>query len=170
MQKENLAAELEKRVEQLGFELVELDQAGTPQRPLLRLRIDRPDSAPGSAVTLEDCTTVSRALESYLDDHPQVAERYVLEVSSPGVERPLVRPRDFERFQGKDVVLKGKAPLAGRGRKLAGVLLGLVGAEGEEGGERVRVRLAGGEEVEVPRSEISRAHLVYRWGAEKGES
>jgi len=166
MAERTLERELEARLEALGYELVELEQAGSKARPILRLRIDRPDSAPGSpSVSLEDCAVASRALEPYLDEREDLSERYVLEVSSPGVERPLVRRRDFERFAGQEVAVKGKGPLAGRARRLEGVLVGLGGAEGE----RVLLRLPDGEVVEIPREEITRAHLIYRWGGrEKG--
>lgn len=152
--------ELEARVEELGFEVVELERAGAKSRPLLRLRIDRPDSEPGHGVTVDDCARVSRALETYLDEAGVGDGRYTLEVSSPGVERPLVRRRDWERFAGAEVRLRGKQPLAGRARKLEGVLLGLDGAGGDE---RVRLRLEDGDEVEVPLAEVSGANLVFRW-------
>lgn len=155
-----LDRELEQRIEEMGLELVELERAGSKRRPILRLRVDRPDSAPGQGVTVDDCGRVSRALEAYLDERADLPETYVLEVSSPGVERPLVKRRDFERFTGQEVALKGKEPLAGRARRLEGVLLGI---EGEGGGERIRLRLPGGEEVEVPRAEVTGANLVYRW-------
>ena len=155
---------LETQVENLGFELVDVERAGSKSRPVLRLRIDRPDSAPGEGVTVDDCARVSRSLEAYLDNLPELEQRYVLEVSSPGVERPLVRRRDFERFAGREIAVSGREPLAGRGRKLEGEL---VGVDGEEGGERIRLRLADGEEVAIPRAEIKRAHLVFRWKAEK---
>jgi ribosome maturation factor RimP len=103
---------------------------------------------------------VTRGLEEFLDQESGLEGRYLLEVSSPGVERPLVRSRDFERFAGQEVALRGNAPLAGRARRLEGELLGLVVEEGEE---RVRLRLSNGDEVDVPRAEIVRAHLVYRW-------
>ncbi len=160
MSEPSLREELERRTEALGFELVELERAGSKSRPVLRLRVDRPDSEPGHGVSLDDCATISRALESYLDGLAGVPATYVLEVSSPGVERPLVRPRDFKRFAGHEVALRGYAPLAGRSKRLEGELLGLV--EGEAG-DAVRVRLADGEEVEVPRDSIARAHLVFRW-------
>lgn len=151
---------LEERTEALGFELVELERTGAKNRPVLRLRVDRPDSEPGKGVGLEDCARISRALEEYLDALPTMPGNYVLEVSSPGVERPLVRRRDFERFAGHEVLLKGYAPLAGRDRRLQGELLGLVVGPDSE---RVRLRLGDGEEVEVPREEIARANLVFRW-------
>ncbi|HEX7050248.1 MAG TPA: ribosome maturation factor RimP [Longimicrobiales bacterium] len=157
---EPLESRIEARVEALGFEFVELERTGSRSRPILRVRIDRPDSGPGRGVTLEDCSRVSRELETLLDRERALAGRYVLEVSSPGVERPLVRARDFERFAGSEVVLKGAGPLAGRGRRLEGELLGLVVEAGEE---RIRLRLTDGEVVDVPRAEVARAHLVYRW-------
>jgi ribosome maturation factor RimP len=158
----DLDRELERRVEELGYDLVELEHAGSKHRPILRLRIDRRDAPDDATVTVEDCTRVSRALEAFLDEQPGLAPKYVLEVSSPGVERPLVRPRDFERFAGKEVVLAGKQPLAGRSRRLEGVLLGL---EGEGAELKIRLRLDKGEELLVPRAEVTRANLVFRWGS-----
>lgn len=160
MAEPSLEEVLEARTEALGFELVELERAGSKTRPVLRVRVDRPDAVPGQGVSLEDCTRVSRALEEYLDALPGMPATYVLEVSSPGVERPLVRRRDYERFRGHEIAVRGYAPLAGRGRRLQGELLGLEdGAEGE----MVRLRLEDGEEVVVPREGIARAHLVFRW-------
>lgn len=158
-----LERELEAQVETLGYELVELERSGSKSRPLLRLRIDVPDSGPGRGVTHEDCIRVTRALRPVLDGHDELG-RYELEVSSPGLERPLVRRRDYERFRGREVALRGKAPLAGRGRRLEGELLDLCEREGEE---RVRIRLSDGGVVEVPRREIARAHLIYRWEGER---
>ncbi|MEJ2502168.1 MAG: ribosome maturation factor, partial [Gemmatimonadota bacterium] len=100
------------------------------------------------------------ALEEYLDALDAMPSNYVLEVSSPGVERPLVKRRDFDRFAGHEVVVKGYAPLAGRGKRLQGELLGV---EEGPGGEGVRLRLEDGEEVVVARSDVARAHLVFRW-------
>ena len=158
--------EIEARVEDLGFELVELERAGSKSRPILRLRIDRPDSEPGQGVTVDDCARVSRVLEAFLDESAVGGGRYVLEVSSPGVERPLLRARDFRRFAGRRVALKGFAPLAGREKRLEGELLGLDGLQAEEGeGGSIRIRLDDGEEAEVPRAEVARAHLVFRWNA-----
>src|SRR6185436_8141837 len=68
MEREALERELGARVEALGYEVVELETAGSNTRPLLRLRIDRPGSEPGNGVTVDDCTRVSRALQQYLDE------------------------------------------------------------------------------------------------------
>ena len=149
-----LAEELERRTEDLGFEFVDLEVAGNRARPVLRLRIDRPDSEPGRGVTLDECTHVSRALQRYLDELPDLSDTYVLEVSSPGVERPLTRRRDFERFVGKEVKMKAQ------GKHWEGTLLGVGDAEGEE---QVRIRLADGSEVELPLAEVQGANLIHRW-------
>jgi ribosome maturation factor RimP len=158
---EGLAAGMEPRVAELGFELVELEQAGSKARPILRLSIDLPDSKPGEpSVSLDDCARVSRALEPWLDARPGLSDRYVLEVSSPGVERPLLRPRDWTRFAGAEVAVKGRGVLADRAKRLEGVLLGL---RDDDGGQRVALRLPNDEEVEIPLADIDRGNLVYRW-------
>jgi ribosome maturation factor RimP len=158
----SLEGEIERRVGELGFEMVELERAGDRRRPILRLSIDRPDTVPGQpGVSLEDCAAVSRALEPHLDAREDLPGTYVLEVSSPGVERPLVRRRDWERFAGQPVALKGKAPLAGRARRLEGTLVGLTTTE--DGGDAAALRLEDGAEVRVPLAEIDRANLVFRW-------
>lgn len=159
-----LEQELEQRVEAEGFELVELERAGSKARPILRLRIDRPDAEPGHGITVADCARVSRALEGWLDEAAEIAPRYVLEVSSPGVERPLVRRRDFIRFAGEEVAVKGHVELAGRNtRRLEGELLGLTDESAPEGEERIRLRLRSGEEVEIPRADVARANVIFRW-------
>ena len=157
----DIERELERRVEDLGYELVEVRWGGSGQRPQLKLRIDHPDAGPRSGVTIDECASVSRALEPWLDEHEALSKRYVLEVSSPGVDRPLLRSRDFERFRGERVALLGRDVLLGRSTRLEGELLGLV-EEGPEG-EAVGLRLPSGEEVSVPRSEIRKAHLVFEW-------
>ncbi|HKK92722.1 MAG TPA: ribosome maturation factor RimP [Longimicrobiales bacterium] len=151
---------LDARVEELGFELLEIEWAGSARRPIIRLRVDRQgESALDSGVTLDDCVAVSRGLEPWLDSLETVPEKYVLEVSSPGVDRPLVRARDFDRFVGQWVAVKGDDILAGKARRLEGELLGLI----REGGrEFVRLRNNSGE-YDVPRDEIVRANVVYRW-------
>jgi len=156
-----IEGELEARIAGLGYELVEVRWGGSGQRPQLKLRIDRPDSMPGQGVTVDDCALVSRALEPWLDGFEGLSDRYVLEVSSPGVERPLVRSGDFERFRGEQVVVRGHEVLLGRSHRLEGELLGLEDGGSEQ--EAVRLRLPDGEEVRIPRVEIRRAHLVFRW-------
>lgn len=151
--------EIEARVGELGFELVEQERAGSKTRPILRLRIDREGSAPGQGVSLEDCARVSRAVESYLDERGDLSERYVLEVSSPGIERPLVKRQDFERFAGHEVAIKTMQPVGELGKRVEGVLRG-ISAE-----DRVQLEVSG-RTVEISRTEIKKAHLVFRWDGE----
>src|SRR5690606_32982606 len=89
---QDLREEIEAGLGELGFELVELELGGTSRRPVLRLRIDRlAGEEEDAGVSLDDCARVSRALEARLEASERVPATYVLEVSSPGVERPLVR-------------------------------------------------------------------------------
>ena len=167
MSDRDLDVEIEIGLAELGFELVELERAGNARRPVLRLRIDHLPAAgvtEDRGVTLDDCARVSRALEARLEADARFPATYVLEVSSPGVERPLVRRADFERFAGREVALHGRRALAERAKTLKGELLGL--REEEGGGEVITLRLEGGEELEIPRAEITRANLVFRWGSE----
>jgi ribosome maturation factor RimP len=99
----------------LGFELVDLRRTGTQQCPVLQVRIDRPDSRPGHGVTADDCAGVSRSLERFLESRAMVGPRYVLEVSSPGVERPLRWPEQWRRFIGRQARVRADQ-LAGRSR------------------------------------------------------
>lgn len=155
--------EMERRIDDLGYELVEIRWGGSGKRPMLKVRIDRPDSIRGEGVTVDECAEVSRALEPWLDEHELLSERYVLEVSSPGVDRPLVRPRDYVRFRGEKVAVmsRGQEILADKATRLEGELLGLAD-EGTDS-ESVLLRLPDGEEVSVPRSEIRKVHLVFTW-------
>ena len=159
--------DLEDRLEAFGYELVELERAGDARRPILRIRIDRADSSPDNPVTTTDCAKVSRHLEEYLDDRESLSDRYVLEVSSPGVERPLVRPADFTRFAGREIAVQGKSSLGGRGKRLEGTLIGLTESDGTE---IVTLKLPDGEEVSIPRSAIKRANLIFRWGGDSRPS
>ena len=107
------------RLESLGFDLADLRIGGTPNRPLVQVRID----CPPRRVTVEDCSRVSRALEQWLDaagtgGEGPLGNRYVLEVSSPGIERPIKWHRHWVQFVGKDVNVK----LAGLGRVRARIV------------------------------------------------
>lgn len=151
-------ARIEETVENLGFEVVTLERGGGRRRPLIRIRIDRPDSPPGqSAVGVDDCARVSRAVREVLEAEGG-GEDWILEVSSPGVERPLTKARDFDRFAGLPVRVRGYGPLAGRSRELEGTLLGLVDGDGETFALEID-----GERVTIPRESVAAARLVYSW-------
>lgn len=156
----DLEAFTEAVLDRLGFELVDMEKAGHRARPILRLRIDRLGSEAGAGVTVEDCARVSRELESALEGRTDLPPSYVLEISSPGVERPLRKRRDFDRFTGHEIAVRGFEPLAHGSKRLQGVLLG---TEGSDGSERIRIRLADGTEVCVPLSGIVKAQLVFNW-------
>lgn len=161
MSEKRLFSDLDGFLGRLGFELVSLERGGGRGRPVIRLRIDRPDGEPGrSSVTTSDCARVSRAVEEFLEEREDVPGDRVLEVSSPGVERPLVRPRDYRRFAGRDVQLRGYGPLTGGDRRVRGRLLGL-----DDAGESVRVDVSG-RRVEIPLESIAKATLVHRWEEE----
>lgn len=120
---------------------------------MLQVRVDKQDSAPGKGVTAEDCATVSRALESWLDDSGTLGERYVLEVSSPGIERPIRFPEHWERFVGHDVRVRA----SGRRQARATIV-------GVSDGRSVSLRFAAdGSERTVPLDDIKDATLVVDW-------
>ncbi|MCC6319120.1 MAG: ribosome maturation factor RimP [Gemmatimonadaceae bacterium] len=137
----------------MGFDLVELRRGGTSRRPVLDVRIDRRD---GTKVTVDDCAHVSRALEPRLESSRLVGESYVLEVSSPGVERPLRHAADWRRFAGRRARVLSPA-LGGR------IDVEVVGIESSEGSEVAVVRDLKGTEHRVALSDIKEARLVFVW-------
>lgn len=154
-----LSGLIEERVTALGFELVELETAGSKTRPILRLRIDREGAEPGAGISVEDCTRVSRDIEAYLEERGEVGDRYVLEVSSPGIERPLVKAQDFARFAGKDIAIKTGQAIGELGKRIEGLLRGIEG-------DVVTVEV-NGQPVEIAHSNIRKAHLVFKWDEKK---
>ena len=147
-----------KELEPLGLELFELHSRGTRSRPILDVRIERTD---GEKVTVEDCARASRAIESKLDEGGVVAERYVLEVSSPGIERPLRNARDFRRFVGRDAVVtadpsESSAEMGSKEVRIAAV-------EGDEGSEIVVLEDASGAAHRIPLAAIKKARLAFNW-------
>ena len=152
-----MKAALESLVQQeldaLGFDLVELRRGGTSRRPVLDVRIDRRD---GAKVTVDDCALVSRALEPRREGSGLVGALYVLEVSSPGVERPLRHAADWRRFIGRRA--KILAPSIG-GR----VEVDVAAVEGDEGAEIAVVRDLQGTEHRLPLADIKEARLVFVW-------
>ena len=138
----------------LGFDLFELRRGGTRSRPVLEVRLDRRD---GGEVTVEDCARASRAIEARLDGGELVAPQYVLQVSSPGVERPLRSPADWRRFVGRWASV-ASAALGGRAEWL------IAGVETGEGGLDVAVlQDAKGNERRVALDEVTDARLAFRW-------
>lgn len=154
---EALEVFVKKEVEGLGYDLVELRVGGTVRSPLLDVRIDRRD---GARITVDECAQVSRAIEPLIDASGLVGENYVLEVSSPGVERPLRNAADWRRFAGRTA--KVLAPSLG-GR----IEVEVVGVDDSSGEPMAVMREARGTEHRVPLTEVREARLVFRWNSGK---
>ena len=138
----------------LGFDLVELRRGGSRARPILDVRIDRRDEQP---LTVDDCARVSRALEARLDESGVAGARYVLEVGSPGVERPLRSAAEWRRFVGKAAVVTA-TPLPGGKAEVE-----ILALDGEPGAEVAVVRDGKGAEHRLPLAEIAQARLAFHW-------
>ena len=141
-------------VQELGFELVDLRLSGHPSRPILKVRADRP-AGPGAVITTDDCAFLSRALERRLEAEGAVGATYVLEVSSPGVERPVRFPVHWRRYVGRRVTLRA-AGVAGRP---------IAVIRGVPDDETVELELPGGEQVRMAMHDVREATLVYDWPA-----
>ena len=139
-------------LDEAGYDLVELRRGGTRSRPVLEVRIDRRD---GATITVEDCARASRALEARLDPGDLVAERYVLQVSSPG-ERPLRTPAEWRRFIGRWANVL--AP--DFGGRIEGEILSL---DEEESGAAVLLRPERGEAMRIPLAAVKEARLAFRF-------
>jgi ribosome maturation factor RimP len=150
MSADALLAPIRDHIAGLGFELVDLRRTGTIERPILQVRVDRPDSRPGQGITADDCAGISRSLERFLESRAMVGPRYVLEVSSPGVERPLRWPEHWRRFVGRHARVRADS-LAGRSR------VEILAVPDEE---HVVLRREDGSEVTLPFEAIREAKLV----------
>jgi ribosome maturation factor RimP len=141
-------------LEERGMELVDLEFKREGHDWLLRLFIDQP-----SGISLDDCVNVSRALGVVLEVEDPIDAPYRLEVSSPGLDRPLTKPQDYDRFAGRKVKIKTAVLLdpdeSGRGRKtFIGLLQGLRD-------NKVALQLADKKalQVEIPLDDIEKANL-----------
>jgi ribosome maturation factor RimP len=137
----------------LGFDLVEIRRGGTRTRPVFDVRIDRRD---GEKVTVDDCARASRAIEARLDAGDVFSGNYVLEVSSPGIERPLKTATDWQRFAGRRARLTSAA--------VGGMIEGeIVGIEEDTGRAVAVVRDDKGVTHRAPVDGIREARLVFHW-------
>lgn len=134
-------------VEDMGYEIVRVQISGT-HRPVLQVMAERTD---GQAMTVDDCADISRGVSALLDVEDPISSAYTLEVSSPGIDRPLTRPRDFERFAGFEARVETRLPVDGR-RRFRGHLRGI-----ED--DRVRIDTQEGT-FEIPYDAIQRAKLI----------
>lgn len=135
-----------------GYDLILVEFV--PRSRILRLFIDREDAGAEVGVTIDDCSRMSRLVGDVLDGEglsDSIGERYTLEVSSPGLDRPLTRPKDFRRFAGEEIKLTTTAALEGR-RRFRGRL-----AAADENEVRLEVD---GREYAIGYDIIERARLV----------
>ena len=133
--------------EPAGIEFVHCEIAGSKRNPTVRLVIDKP-----GGVTLEDCAQVSRDVEAILDRDDFIPTAYVLEVSSPGIERELYALADFEKFTGKDVRIKTNRAIGGQ-RNFSGAIVGV-----KENEIDIEDRTNG--PVRIPYESVVKANLI----------
>ena len=138
---------VEPSLDGLGYELVRVHLTGGG-RTTLQIMAERKDRR---EMTVDDCAAISRNLSALLDVEDPVPGAYALEVSSPGIDRPLMRIEDYERFTGFEARIETKRPHDGR-RKFTGRLAGVRGGCVAIGGEA--------DQAEIPFDEIARAKLV----------
>jgi ribosome maturation factor RimP len=141
---------IERVVAREGLELVHWEAVGPGANFVLRIFIDKP-----GGVDHGDCGRVSNQVGTLLDVEDLIASRYTLEVSSPGVERGLYKPADYERFAGQRIRLRSSEPIGGQ-RNFRGHL------EGIENGI-VRLDADGAGRIEIPYEKIARANIEYEF-------
>ncbi|MFW2831349.1 ribosome maturation protein RimP [Sphingomonas sp. ID0503] len=120
-----LTSLIEPEAKKLGLDLVRVAMFGGKSDPTLQVMAERPDTR---QLTLEDCAELSRALSDVLDEADPIEEAYRLEVSSPGIDRPLTRAQDFDDFKGFDARVKVATPIDKR-KQFEGRLVGLAGQD-----------------------------------------
>lgn len=129
--KERIKKVIEIPILRKNMELVDLEWKREKRGWVLRIFIDKP-----GGVTVEDCAKISGIVEDILDRENIIHHSYVLEVSSPGIERPLVKKEDYERFKGEKAKITLKTPVSGR-RNFTGIIIGVKNnlVQIEEGGK-----------------------------------
>jgi len=148
--REAIAGAIERVAAREGLELVHWEAVGPRNNFVLRIYIDKP-----GGVSHSDCEAVSKQVGTLLDVEDLIANRYILEVSSPGIERGLYKRADFERFAGSQIRLRVSAPIDGQ-RNFRGKLIGLVG-------DNVCLEAEGRGPVEVPYESIVKANVEYQF-------
>jgi ribosome maturation factor RimP len=143
----NIARVIEPALVAMGYRLVRVVMTSGRQATL-QVMAERSDEV---AMSVEDCAEISRSLSPLLDVADPIAGTYMLEISSPGIDRPLTRPEDYDRFAGREAKIELLRPIAGR-KRFRGRLNGT--ADG-----MIRLVIDGGE-VRLPLDAVARARLV----------
>ena len=150
-QREGLEARIQDLAEQvaasMGLEIVLVEIKGGGNRPIVRTYIDKP-----GGVTLDDCERLSKRLSVVLDVEDWIPFSYTLEVSSPGLDRPLVKEADFERFAGRSARVRTRLPMEGQ-KNFKGKILRVVRG-------KVELEVAPGRQVDIAVGDIEKANLI----------
>lgn len=148
--REAISKVIERVAAREGLELVHWEAVGPRNNFVLRIYIDKP-----GGVTHGDCEAVSSQVGTLLDVEDLIANRYVLEVSSPGIERGLYKRADYERFAGSRIKLRTSEPIDGQ-RNFRGTLIGLVG-------DYVNFEADGRGQLEIPYEQIVKANIEFQF-------
>jgi len=143
-----------------GIEVVEVELKGGGKNQFLRISIDKPEG-----VTHADCELISRQVGDVIDADDTIPVHYTLEVSSPGVERKLLKPADWVRFAGKRAKVVLREPVNGQKSFDGTIRESAVGENpsSENAADKISLLLAGGQSVEFPYSSVERANLKFEW-------
>ena len=144
-----IAKQIEPEVKSLGYELVRVAMIGGSSDPTLQVMAERPDTR---QLDLSDCERISRQLSDWLDANDPIEGAYRLEVSSPGIDRPLTRLKDYADWAGYDARISLREPRGDR-KQYSGTLRGL-------DGETVSLSGKDGQDYQLPFSEIASAKLL----------
>ena len=145
----SIASMIEPEVKRLGYDLVRVAMIGGSSDPTLQVMAERPDTR---QLDLTDCETISRRLSEWLDEKDPIEGSYRLEVSSPGIDRPLTRLKDYDDWAGHDARITLKDPRDGR-KQFSGTLEGT-------SGDFVKLTDKSGQDHQLPFSDISSAKLL----------
>ncbi|NTV89986.1 MAG: ribosome maturation factor RimP [Clostridiales bacterium] len=137
-------------VERLGFELVDVEFLKEGSNWYLRIYIDKP-----GGIAIDDCQAVSEEMSDKLDETDPIKQSYILEVSSPGLERPLKKDSDFEKYKGEEVEVKLFQPFEGK-KIYSGELLGLKGT-------KICIKTVKGAEIEFERADAATVKRVIKF-------
>lgn len=137
----------------LGFELIDIELTGNRSQRLIRIFIQKPEG-----ILLSDCVAVSRELGEHFDDKNVIENSYRLEISSPGIERPLRKAQDFERYVGHRVRIRLKSKQEGKRR--------IVGKIVEVDDNMIRIISKNGRKASFSLADIAKAKLDVDWGKE----
>jgi ribosome maturation factor RimP len=138
---------IEPTVQALDLELWGVEHASQGKYSVLRIFIEREDG-----VTIDDCERVSRQVSAIFDVEEPIAGEYTLEVSSPGMDRLLFTPQQFQRYRGEEVSVRMRTPVDGR-RKFKGTLTDVVD-------DIIHIQVDGSD-FELPHGDIEKANIVY---------